>query len=304
MSPIRLTFDPGRPVPVAEILAQQFHGSGDPTVARTTAGIFRTFRTPEGTVTVLFQEPGSAVRASLWGPGGEWMAARVPALLGAQDSVHGFTPPHPVIERAWREHRNWRLGRSELVLDALIPAIIEQRVTGRQAFGSYRRLVRSFGEPAPGPQSILPDGLMVQPSVRAWRSIPSWQWLRLGVDAQRADTVQRALVVADRLAVCPAMDRESAWKCLRSVPGIGVWTAAEVMQRACGDADAVSFGDYHVANQIGHALLGRPVDDHELERLLEPYRGHRYRVQYLVAAAHLGRERRGPRMELPSHLPH
>ena len=41
----------------------------------------------------------------------------------------------------------------------------------------------------------------------------------------------------------------------------------------------MSFGDYHVAKDIGWALTGRPVDDEELEVLLEPYRGHRLRVQ-------------------------
>ena len=41
----------------------------------------------------------------------------------------------------------------------------------------------------------------------------------------------------------------------------------------------------------------------DLAELLEPYAGHRYRVQYLVHAAGLSRPRRGPRLSLPTHLP-
>ena len=69
---------------------------------------------------------------------------------------------------------------------------------------------------------------------------------------------------------------------MRSLPGIGVWTSAEVRFRAHGDADAVSFGDYHIAKNVGWALTGQEVDDDGLAELLEPYRPHRYRVQRLV----------------------
>ena len=43
-----------------------------------------------------------------------------------------------------------------------------------------------------------------------------------------------------------------------SLPGVGEWTAAETAQRAFGDADALSVGDYHLAKVIGWSLLGRP----------------------------------------------
>jgi len=89
---------------------------------------------------------------------------------------------------------------------------------------------------------------------------------------------------------------------LRSIAGIGVWTSAEVRFRAHGDADAVSFGDYHIPNEIGHALLGHDLDDAHLAELLEPYRPHRYRVQALLGTRRW-RERHGPRMAPRTHLP-
>ena len=190
-----------------------------------------------------------------------------------------------------------------LVLDSLVPAIIEQRVTGKQAFGAYRQLVRHHGRPAPGPwDEIAALRLMVPPDIAGWRRIPSWQWLRAGVDARRAAPCN-APCRWPNVWRYTGLPREKAWQRLRSVSGIGVWTAAETMQRAAGDADAVSFGDYHVAKDIGHALTGAPADDVQLEQLLRPYAGHRYRVQHLVAAGRLGAPRHGARLAIPTHLP-
>ena len=69
-----------------------------------------------------------------------------------------------------------------------------------------------------------------------------------------------------------------------------------------GDADAVSFGDYHIPNEIGHALVGHDLDDAALEELLEPYRPHRHRVQALLGTRRW-RERHGPRLAPRTHLP-
>ncbi|TWE12127.1 DNA-3-methyladenine glycosylase family protein [Rudaeicoccus suwonensis] len=310
-------FAPGRPVPLRAILGALRRGAGDPTWRQDPASLWRASRTPDGPVTMRLtrrtdvegerSRPGSAdttgdrVEATAWGPGGDWALAGLGQLLGEADDPTGFAIQHATLRDPARRHQHWRVGRTRLVIEALVPAIIEQRVTGKQAFGAYRTLVRTYGEPAPGPGAAL--GLLVPPSVQQWRRVPSWQWLRAGVDAQRSDTIQRALSVAPRLAEIVDLPRETAWQRLRSIPGIGVWTAAETMQRALGDADAVSFGDYHVATDIGHALTGAAVDDLQLEELLRPYAGHRYRVQYLVTASRLGPARRGARITIPTHLP-
>ena len=90
--------------------------------------------------------------------------------------------------------------RSGLVVQALVPSIIEQKVTGKEAFAGYRRLVRRFGEPAPGPGEDL--GLVVPPDPRGWAAIPSWEWLAAGVDPGRSRTVVRAVGHAGRLEEC------------------------------------------------------------------------------------------------------
>ncbi|HZE15680.1 MAG TPA: DNA-3-methyladenine glycosylase 2 family protein, partial [Mycobacterium sp.] len=180
------------------------------------------------------------------------------------------------------------------VLEALIPAVLEQRVPGADAFRSWRVLVSKFGTPAPGP---APARMRVPPSAEVWRDMPSWEFHRANVDPRRARTVvscaQRAASL-ERLASWPATQARQA---LTSLPGVGVWTAAETAQRAFGDADALSVGDYHIAKMIGWTLLGRPVVDAVMLDLLEPMRPHRHRVVRLLEASGLAYEpRRGPRL--------
>lgn len=307
-APATADFAPGRPVPLEAILGVYRHGAGDPTFHSAPGVVWRAARTPDGPVTLRLQHQsagdGDRIVAHAWGSGAQWTLDGLPELLGAADDAQDFEIHHDTLRRAAKEQQHWRVARSRLMIDSLLPAIIEQRVTGKQAFGAYRQLVRRHGAPAPGSADVVAAmRLMVPPDIAGWRRIPSWEWLRAGVDGRRADTVQRVLQVAPRLAECCDLPREKAWQRLRSISGIGVWTAAEAMQRAAGDADAVSFGDYHVAKDIGHALTGAPVDDVELERLLRPYAGHRYRVQYLVMSGRLGAPRRGPRLAIPTHLP-
>jgi 3-methyladenine DNA glycosylase/8-oxoguanine DNA glycosylase len=222
-------------------------------------------------------------------------------MLGADDDWSGFEPRHPVLDELWRRHPHARLGRTGLVMEALVPAIIEQKVTGKEAFGGFRALVHRFGERAPGPGRER--RLWVQPSPDRLRTIPSWEWLRLHIDPARSRTVVTVAKVAASLERTSALPHDEADRRLRSLPGVGVWTSAEVRQRAFGDPDAVSFGDYHVAKDVGWALTGAPFDDAQLEEFLEPWRPQRGRVPALVGMGGLRRPRRGPRMSLPTHLP-
>ena len=93
--------------------------------------------------------------------------------------------------------------------------------------------------------------------------------------------------------------RPGPTRALRTFPGIGPWTAAEVGIRAFGDPDAVSVGDFHLPSMVTWALAGEPrgTDERMLE-LLEPYRGQRGRVLRLLelTGGGGGPPRRGPRL--------
>jgi 3-methyladenine DNA glycosylase/8-oxoguanine DNA glycosylase len=240
-------------------------------------------------------EPVTVVRAAAWGPGAGWLLAELPGMLGADDDRAGFAPAHPLLRELSARHPGVRVGRSGRVLEALVPAVLEQKVVGAEARRAWRYLLLKFGDPAPGP---APAGMRVSPPPRTWRRIPSWEWHRAGVEGVRARTIIGAAEVAGRLEEIVSMPSADADRRLRSLPGIGVWTSAEVRQRACGDADAVSVGDYHLPSRVGWALAGRRVDDAGMLELLAPYAGHRHRAARLVELAGIAPPRHGPRMSV------
>jgi 3-methyladenine DNA glycosylase/8-oxoguanine DNA glycosylase len=288
---------------VGPVLLVHRRGAGDPTYRIATDGAhWRGIRTPAGpaTLRVAADPSASEVHGRAWGSGAGWALDHLPRLLGADDDPAGFVPP-AALRELWRRHRHVRLGATDLVLESLVPSIIEQKVTGQEAFAAFRRLVRRYGEPAPGPAGEL--DLWLQPGAETLREVPSWEWLRLPVDGARSRAVQHAVRVAGALERAVPLGPAELDRRLRTLPGVGVWTSAEVRSRVLGDADAVSFGDYHVAADVGWALTGEAVDDDGLAELLEPYRPHRQRVQRLVEAGRLGRPRRGPRMAPRVHLP-
>jgi 3-methyladenine DNA glycosylase/8-oxoguanine DNA glycosylase len=288
---------------MAQILVVLRRGAGDPTFRTDPDGtLWRGIRTPEGPATLrLRQGYDGVVHAAAWGPGADWAVDGVPAMLGAEDDPSGFVAHHPAVADMHRRHEHWRLTRTRLVMEALVPAVIEQKVTGQEAFAGFRSLVHRFGERAPGPGADR--RVWLQPTPEQLRMVPSWEWLRLHIDPARSRAVVQAAKVASALERTVGLSSDEVDRRLRSLPGIGVWTSAEVRFRAHGDADAVSFGDYHVAKNVGWALTGEAVDDAGMAELLEPYRPHRYRVQRLVELARAGRPRRGPRMAPRRHLP-
>lgn len=236
----------------------------------------------------------AAVWAQAWGAGAAEFADTLPALLGADDDWSDFSPAEPTVAAAARRAAHLRLGRTDRVLEALIPAVIEQRVPGAEAFRSWRLLVSRFGTRAPGP---APARMRVFPTADVWRHIPSWEFHRANVDPGRARTIVGAAQRAESLERLGTRTPAAARDALTALPGVGVWTAAEVAQRAFGDADALSIGDYHIPKMVGWTLLGHPIDDAAMVELLEPMRPHRHRVVRLLEVSGLAHEpRRGPRM--------
>ena len=284
------------------VLSPLRRGRGDPTWRTAGDGgvIWRVSTTPDGPATVAIRRvPGpdgpSTVRATGWGPGARWEIDRLPSLLGADDDPSAFAAHHPVVADAMRHRPGLRLGSTGRVWDALLPAVLEQKVTGTEAKRSFRELARRFGEPAPGPAGVVPEGMRVPPTPEQVRGVPDWEWHRAGVDHARRSAIRRAAVVAHRLERAAELRGEAGRELLRRVPGIGVWTAAEIAQRVWGDPDAVSFGDFHIPNTVGWALLGHDLDDAGLLEVLSPYTGQRQRAVRYIESAGFRRPRFGPR---------
>ncbi|MCZ2806499.1 DNA-3-methyladenine glycosylase 2 family protein [Modestobacter sp. VKM Ac-2983] len=285
---------PDWPLDVRRTLSRDRRGTGDPTLRYAEDGVWRTTTTPDGPATVRLTGGASAIRVQAWGPGAAWAGRRAPRWLGADDRPDDFDPtPHPLVARLHRGAPWLRLGSTGRVWDALVPAVLEQKVTGIEAHRTWRELLRLAGEPAPGP---APAGMRVVPSAARVLAVTDWQWHGCGLDGARRRSLRAVASVASRLEAGVHDDCEDLRRRLQSVPGIGVWTAAEVAQRAVGCPDSVSVGDYHLKNLVGWSLAGRKTDDAGMLELLEPWRGHRQRVVRLLEVGGSMPPKRGPRM--------
>ena len=275
------------------------HGHGDPTIRLETGRARRATRTPEGLATIEAVDAGREIVVRAWGPGAGWAIERAPDLLGLNDDPDALLvlePPHRLVLELARRFAGVRIPRSNRVVEALVPAVLEQKITGEEARRIYRALIRAHGEPAPGP-----FGLRLQPTPARLAALPYHAYHPLGLERRRAETLKRIGALADRLEAAASLPIDQAHRRLGAVVGVGPWTVNEVARDALGDPDAVSVGDYHLPSVVAFALTGEPrANDARMLELLEPYRGQRGRVVRLIESSGRWPARRGPRMALRS----
>ena len=257
--------------------------------------MWRATRTPDGPATIRLDISEAVVDARAWGAGAGWVMDRIDLFVGAHD-VSTLVPRHAAVKELQRRLIGLRIGASHAVLEALVPAILEQKVTSHEAHESYRRLVYALGEPAPGPTK-----LRVPPAPDMLAAQPYWVFHRFGIERKRADVIKAVCSRASRLEECVDLAGDAAFRRLTYFTGVGPWTAAEVAARAFGDPDAVSVGDFHLPHLVAWALAGEPrADDARMLELLEPYRGQRGRVIRLIESGVARRPRRAPRQRIRS----
>ena len=305
MEPLARRIESGAPVDLRRTLAIHRRGPGDPTLRFSRDGsAWRATRTPDGPATLRLVAEGAAIRAQAWGPGAAWAIGQAPELVGADDDAAGFAAllaGHALLRALNARFPGTRIGRTRRVLEALVPAIIEQKVTGDEARTAFIALVRRHGEPAPGtwdePSDRRAAPMRVPPAPTTLAGLPGYAYHPLGLERRRADVIRFAAGRAARVEECMNLPMSDAYARLLALPLVGPWTAAEVGLRAFGDADAVSVGDFHLCHAVCWALAGEPrgTDERMLE-LLAPYAGHRARVIRLIESAGVQAPRRGPRM--------
>lgn len=254
-------------------------------------GWWRAARTPDGPATLHVRVGDGTLAGEAWGPGAGWILDRLGAWTGLDDDPSGFVPGHPVVARLWKQHRGVRLGRTGLVFEAALAAVLAQKVTHAEAQAGLVGITRRYSEPAPGPA-----GLLLPPDPERLGGIPYYDLHDLGVERRRAETlraVARAAARLDDLATAPPA---AARGLLERLPGVGEWTSAKTVAVSHGDPDAVPVGDFHLRHLVAWHLAGeeRGTDDRMLD-LLEPFRPHRARVVRLVELAG-DYPRRGPRL--------
>lgn len=257
------------------------HGRADPTIRLAPDEALRAARTPAGPATLHLKVRKGSITARAWGSGAGWALDQAPQLVGVHDDRDAFSTDHPVVHRLHRTTPGLRLCASGLVMDTLVPTILEQKITSREAHRSFAALVRLYGEPAPGP-----GGLLLQPHAERLASLPYWSFHPLGVARARADTIRRACAGAARLEEAAHLPPAEGARRLRSVTGIGPWTVGLVLGTCRGDPDTVVVGDFHLPHAVTWALAREPRgSDHRMLELLARFAGQRGRVVRLIAAA-------------------
>ena len=282
-------------------LAPLRRGTGDPTLRMAPGRAWRATRTADGPATVALVQAKGHVQAEAWGPGADAALAAVPALLGLDRRWGPIGDHHRLVHELARRFPGVRLTRSGAVMESLVPAILEQKVTGDAARRAWRSLIATHGEPAPGPPSLR---LRLPPTADALATLPYYAYHPFGVEQRRADVIRRVAKRAAWLEAVTELPPDQAQARLMSIPGIGPWTAAEVAVRALGDPDAVSVGDFHLPNLVAWALAREPRgDDARMLELLEPWRGERARVVRLLELSGLYAPKYGPRLT-PRRIEH
>ncbi len=293
--PVR-RFTPVAPLEPGRVLPTLGIGRGDPSIA-VDDGAWIAVNTDAGPATVRYAAVEAAIEAEAWGPGAERALVLAPGMIGANDDPTTFQTDHPVMRRLQKAHPSVRITRSGMVTAALLRAVFGQKVTGKEAKRSYRKMTRALGERAPGPR---PDLVLPSDPARiatlGYEDFHPW-----GVERKRAETLLEVARRSKRLEEANEMDLADAYTRITALRGVGPWSAALVGMQALGDADAVPVGDYHIPNTVAWLLTGEPRgDDDRMLELLEPFRPHRGRAIRLIKAAGIKAPKYGPRAPLRS----
>ncbi len=259
-------------------------------------GWWRAFRTPEGPATLNLSRRKDTIRGEAWGKGAGWVLHRIEDLAGLHDRAEEFRTDHPVVGGFLRRRPGMRFGRTGLVFEALLYAVIGQKVTGKEAAMGLRGLTRHYSVPAPGPA-----GLLLPPDPAQVAELPYHALHDLAIEKKRADTIIRLARRAHRLERSATDSTADAARLLGAFRGVGQWTIAETLVVSHGDPDAVSVGDYHLKHIVSWNLANeaRGTDRRMLE-LLEPFRPHRGRVVRLLENDGRPYPRYGPRVAIRS----
>lgn len=269
-------------------------GRGDPTVRREPDGLWRTTRLASGPATVHMRiVPGRQIAANAWGEGASEAIEQVPRWLGLAAPPMQL-PTHPVTDRLLRDRPGVRLADTGDLYEALLVFTLQQLVTWNAAAYNWRRLVETFGEPAPGPV-----GLRLVPDARRLRHAAPDTLVRLGINRPQALTLREIALSARGVRSAAALPTDAAMRLLQRVPGVGPWTAASALGFRLGRPDPVIVGDASLPHAMAWALAGEPrASDARMIELLGRFRGQAFVVIRLVHAARIEAPRRSHKRQI------
>lgn len=269
------------PIHFARTFSMQRLGPYDPSADFTPNSFSKAFFYRSQPATLHFERAADGVVIKAFGPHAEELLESTLQGLNQDDRYSSFTTEDAGILRLFRMFPGLRVLRFPWLYEMTCSAILQQKIRTVDAMRDWRRISNRFGIQAP-------LGLIAFPSAEMLSSVPIYELQALGVGPQRAGTLLRFAQESRFLPLDPAMTFADLRKRLLRIPGIGPWTTESVLGYAAGDTDAAIPGDLHLPRVICYALAGelRGTDDRMLE-LLEPFRGHRFRIIRLLYEARI-----------------
>lgn len=254
--------------------ALQALGLYDPSARLEPQAFEKLVSTPEGTGRLAARRTRTGIAIEAAGvavPMAERWASHFPPSDG-----HGeFVTHDAFLVPIHREGRGLRLLRMPWIFDVACGAVLQQRVTFRDAMRGFRLLASKHGEPV-GERATFPS-----PAKLA--RLPTWAFPSLGIDPRRGAALRALAHEEASRDFLQTADLASMRKRLLAIPGIGPWTTEMILGFGAGDPDAVPVGDLHLPHLVAQAFgRGRWGSDELMLELLEPYRGHRFRVLRLL----------------------
>jgi 3-methyladenine DNA glycosylase/8-oxoguanine DNA glycosylase len=142
--------------------------------------------------------------------------------------------------------------------EGAVRAIVGQQVSVAGARTVVDRIIRRFGDAAPGGH-----GLLAFPAPATLAAAPAESLTTLGLTRAKAAALtavaaacRDGLLDWEELRACPAERAEASLVALR---GIGPWTASYIRMRALGDRDAFPAADLGVIKALALAHSGSPA---------------------------------------------
>ena len=254
-------------------------GLYDPTAALSQNRLKKAFSCGDETCVVEIAAEERGVHVRVEGANEAEVVDDLVDALRSDDGAGAFAPDHPLLAKLHRARAGLRLVRVPWRFDVACCAVLQQRVTVREAWQEWTRIAKKYG-------TRTGHDLVAFPSAETIARMDSWRFEELGVDPKRTRAMIGLARDVVRRGTFAWTDRERVRKHMRAVRGIGVWTTEMTMGFGYGDPDALPLADLHLPHLVTWALAReRPGTDERMEELLEPYRGHRFRAVRLLLDA-------------------
>jgi len=269
------------PVHFARTFAMQRLGQHDPTANLVEDCFRKAFFYHGDTATVEICRDSDALRVTAYGPDAEQLLKETLTGFAQDDGYTDFATDDTGVLRLHRSLPGLRLLRVPWLYETACSVILQQRVRWVDAVREWQRITQRYGSPAP-------LGLRAFPAAGTLARVPLFALEQMGIDPRRAKTLLRFAREMTFVRLGAELDFAGLRDRLQRVPGIGPWTTESVMGYGAGDADAAIPGDLHLPRIICYALAGEQNGtDARMLELLEPFRGHRFRIIRLLYAAGL-----------------